>query len=261
MGQGGRVLGHTLAGGVAPGAVATGVAGAEADPDFLAGGQAGEIKTGFFADAGMLPVGIGAEGISGGELDLKELDDAGLAVALAGELALFVAHAELEAGGLVRHGFGCGLALHTQEGGLDFGFGGGELADLGGEFIGTGEDFFLGVVPRAGGHGDGIFFGAQIGFFAFQSIHLGIERGDLGGETCEDRHLGGGSEDGTDARDERGHGEVSQIKDDVEHIFDGLSVEDFLVAPRIVELDERIIETYSRFIKARHEGSVGCWGL
>ncbi len=149
----------------------------------MTGGQAGEIKTAFFDGIGELPFESVAEGISGGELDLEVLDAAELAVALAGELALFVANAELEAGGLIMHGFGCGLALHTQERGLDFGLGGGELTDLGGEFIGTGEDFLLGVVPRVGGHGDGIFCSTQIGFFAFQSIHLGIKSRDLGGET------------------------------------------------------------------------------
>lgn len=50
---------HPLARGVAPVAFASGVAGAEADPDFLAAGEAGELEAALFAGVGMKPVGSG----------------------------------------------------------------------------------------------------------------------------------------------------------------------------------------------------------
>ena len=56
-------LRHAFTGGVTPVPFATGVAGAEANPDFLAGGEVAEFKAALFAGVGVLPGGAGPEGL------------------------------------------------------------------------------------------------------------------------------------------------------------------------------------------------------
>lgn len=202
---------HAFARRVAPVAFASGVAGADADPDFFAARQAGEIEAAFFAGVGVLPVRAGRVGIDGGELDLVVFDDAGLSVALAGELAVIVAHLEFEAGGLVGDGLRRGWSFDTHEGGLHLGFGSGEFADVGGQVDGGVRDGFLRLVPFLGGHGDLVFSLAQFGLPGFQCVHLGIQGGDVCREAGKSRLLGSGGEDGTDAGDQRRHREVLQV--------------------------------------------------
>ena len=225
---------HAFARGVAPVAFPSGVAGADADPDFLPAWEAAEVEAAFFAGVGVLPVGAGRVGIGGGVLDLVVFDDAGLAVALAGELAVVVAHGQFEAGGLVGDGLRRGRAFHTHEGGLHVGHGGGDFADFGGQGDGVVRDGFLRCVPFLGGQGDLVFSRAQFGLPGFQAVHLGMQGGDSSREAGKDLLLGGGGEDGTDAGDQRWHREVLQINDDVKHGCGWLRVQDLLIGPRII---------------------------
>lgn len=131
---------HPLARRIAPAAFASGIDGADVDPDFLAAGEASEFEAALFAGVGELPVRVWAEGVTRGVLDLVVVDDAGLAVAVAGDLAVVIAHGEFEAGGLIWDGLWRRGAFHTHEGGIHLGLGVGCLADIGGEVDGSFDD-------------------------------------------------------------------------------------------------------------------------
>ena len=242
---------HPLARWVAPGAFAAGVAGAHFHPHFLAGRQARELEPAFLARVGQLPAGVGRVGVAGGVADFVVFHDAGLAVALAGEFAFFVAHGEFEAGRGVGHGLGAGRAFHAQFGGIHLGLGGGELADIGAEDDELGFHAFLRLVAGRGRGFRRRLRGGLESLLVLEQGDGGVEGGELGGEAGEDGLAGDAGADVFGPLDELRVGEVGQVEDDVEHRF-GLGVEDFLEGAGIVKSDQRIVKVDAGFVEIWH---------
>ena len=212
-GRGGS--GDAFAGGVGPWGFAGGVAGADADPDFFAGGEVFYVEGGAEAGGGGGPGGGGEVGVGLGVFDFEEVDAAGLAVALAGEFAVFVAGGELEvlghAGGGARGGF-------IFEAGADVGddvFAGGVFAEVVGEGGEVFRDVFEPCVAEDGLGADGVFGGAEVGFFLLEEGELALEGGEEGPHGGKVGFRRGLRADGADFDDELGDGEVFGIQDDV----------------------------------------------
>lgn len=244
-------LWDALGGGVAPGAFASGVAGAELYPDFYAGGQAGEVEAAFFARVGKLPHGAGCVGVAGGEADFVVVHDAGLAGALAGEFAFFVAGCEFEAGGFVGDGARGGRAFYAELRGFHFGHGGGEFADVAAEVVQCGDEGALGGVLRIGGGAEGCFGGGDTALRGFERGDFCFHHGEFRREAGEDGLPGGAVFDVGGPDDEVGDGEVGEVEYYVKHRI-GLFVEDLLEGAWIVVANPRVVVSQSRLIIVRH---------
>lgn len=214
-GYGRGALGDAFAGGVGPWGFAGGVAGADADPDFFAGGQVLDVEGGAEAGGGGCPGGGGEVGVGLGVFDFEEVDEAGLAVAVAGEFAVFVAGGELEVLGDAGGGALGGFVFEAGTDVEDDVFAGGVFAEVVGEGGEVFFDVFVSFVAEDGLGFDGVFGVAEVGFFLLKEGELAKEGGEEGAHGGKVGFHPGLGADGADFGDEGGDGEVFGIQYDV----------------------------------------------